>query len=106
MRVAALHLVEHRDRLDKEGLAPLPVAKPFEARAAEDCAPRPKPLPHALDGRPSSKRETAEVELGELETRDHLAQIAREDALRIILLAVRLGALPVRAQVRHDHSKS
>ena len=65
MGVAALDFVEQVDRFEKEGLAPLPIAKSFQPRAAENCPARPKPFADALDSRARTKGETAEVELCE-----------------------------------------
>ena len=64
VRVAALDAVEQLDRVEEEGLAPLPVAKPFEPRAAEHRAARPKALADRLDRRARAEREAAEIEIG------------------------------------------
>ena len=70
------------DRFEEESLAPLPVAQPLEARAAEDRAARAQPLAHALDRRSRAQRKPAEVELGQIQTRNQLAQVAGENAFR------------------------
>ena len=70
VRVAAWHAVEQLDRLEEEILASLPVAQALEPRSTQDRLARPQSLADAFDGRPRTKRESAEVEVVELEMRD------------------------------------
>ncbi len=67
VRVAALNLVEHGDRLDEESLAPLPVAKSIEPSTTKHGAPGSKPLAYAFDNRPRAKRKAAQIEVDKLQ---------------------------------------
>ena len=80
MRVAALDPVEQLDRLEEEILAALPVPQSLEPRSAKDRPARLQPLADRLDRRPRAERKAAEVEIGEPEMGDQLAQVAREDS--------------------------
>ena len=84
MRIAALHRIEQPDRIDEEVLRRFQLRKPLEPRPAEHRAARAKPLAHRLDRGSRTQRKAAEIELRQLQPGNQLAQVAGQDALRIM----------------------
>ena len=68
------------DGFEEEVLAPFPMAQALEPGAAKDRPPRPQSFADALDGRPGTEREAAEIEVGKAQKGDQLAEVSSEDS--------------------------